>query len=97
MISVPPQIFKVYVFESSNFVEPQETKLFIDASLVKGASIQQLNDIVLDLESFLLKDQDKIGFQTTINSPQNANVRIRFLSKSDTYFPYQLRKGLFPF
>lgn len=88
------RLFNVYVFETSKHSKPEETKLFIDAALAKGGSIHQLNDIMEDMESFLLNYQDEIWFQMSIHNPQEANISIHFSDQTNSYFPYQLKNKI---
>lgn len=88
------RLFKVYVFEGSVHVKPEETKLYIEAAMAKGARIHQLNEIMEDMEKYLSHYQNKIWFQTTVHHPQKANITIHFLSQTDSYFPYQLKNKI---
>jgi len=88
------RLFNFYVFENSYYSKPEETKLYIDAAMPKGANIQQLNKIMESMEAFLSSYENTIKYQTSIRSPQYANISIQFDKDIDPIFPYVLKSKL---
>ena len=89
------RLFTYYVFENSYFTERRETKLFVQASMPKGATIKQLNDIFVNMERYMLQYRDKVSFYSKIYSPQNAEMVISFKNEdTDQSFPYYLKSRL---
>lgn len=88
------RLFNFYVFENSYYSKPEETRLNVDAALPKGADIHQLNHVIKQIESQLLPYNNKIKYQTSIRSPQYANISIQFDENADPMFPYILKSKL---
>ncbi len=89
------RLFSYYVFENSYFTEPQETKLYVSASMPKGATIQQINKVFIKIEQYLSQFANKIDFYCKIFGPQYAELEITFKEKnSDEMFPYILKSKL---
>ncbi len=89
------RLFSYYVFENSYFTEPEETKLYVSASMPEGATIQQLNKVFIEMENFVSKFGKKIDFYSKIYGPQYAEMLITFKNKSKkNIFPYILKGKL---
>lgn len=88
------RLFNFYVFENSYYSKAEQTKLYVDAAMPKGANIHQLNSIIENIESFLSPFESKIKYQTSIRSPQYANISIQFSDDIEPIFPYVLKSKL---
>lgn len=56
----------------------QEPVLYIRASLPRGATIEQMNELCIRLEKYLAGFEGIRQFQTTIGGPQNATIIVYF-------------------
>jgi len=85
------RLFNYYVFESSYYQKQEDTKLYIRASLPKGASMEQLNRIIIEMENYLLQYDEQITFYTKVDNPQYALITIRFKEGTPSMLPYLLK------
>lgn len=89
------RLFSYYVFENSYYPNPIETKLFVLASMPKGATAEQLNDVFLELENYLGLFADKIKYHTKISGAQYGSITIYFKKNyDDKTFPHFLKSML---
>lgn len=88
------RLFNFYVFENSYYTKAEETKLYVDAAMPKGANIHQLNEVIEKIELLLSPYKNKIKYQTSVRSPQYANISIQFAKNTDPIFPYVLKSKL---
>ncbi|MBI9035219.1 MAG: efflux RND transporter permease subunit, partial [Bacteroidales bacterium] len=89
------RLFVQNVYEGNYYREKQETKLYINAGLPEGATLEQLNDILVRMEQFLASFDEVRQFTTGIYSPQSGNITIFFKPEFEkTSFPYFLKGKL---
>ncbi len=89
------RLFSHFVFESSFYNTNEETKLYVTASMEKGATIHQMNDVFLVLENYLLSFPEIKQFTTQIYSSQYAQIEIVFNDASaQSTFPFLLKSRL---
>lgn len=89
------RLFVYYVYEGSYYTKPERTALYVWASLPKGASIQQMDDVFKNLEEYLLQFTEIEKFITRVYSPQNAGMTIFFNNRcEESSFPYILKSRL---
>ncbi len=89
------RLFSVYVYEGSSYRSPEQTKLFVNASLPLGSTIEQMNDIMIRLEAYLSQYELQMeSFITQITSGQYAHITISFDHDTDSSFPYILKSRL---
>jgi len=89
------RLFSYYVFEGYYYSEPQQTILYINASMPKGSTVQQLNDVYFQLENYLSQFGEIDKYITYIYSGQNASMTIYFTNEfENTSFPYILKNRL---
>lgn len=89
------RLFVENVYEGSYFSERGETTLYIIASLPSNAILQQMNNLIQKMESYLSQFREIKQFQTTIYNAQQASINIYFTKenqKSD--FPHILKSKL---
>ncbi|KQB99427.1 efflux RND transporter permease subunit [Pedobacter sp. Hv1] len=89
------RIFLNNIYDKSSYRDPEKTKLYVNAQLPYGNSMEQMNDIIIDLEQFLrtIKGIDK--FITKIYSGQQGDIEITF--KEDLEYselPLRLKSSL---
>ncbi|MBN1340129.1 MAG: efflux RND transporter permease subunit [Bacteroidales bacterium] len=89
------RLFVYYVYEGSYYTKPEKTALYVWASLPKGASIQQMDDVFKNLEAYLVHFKEIEKFITRVYSPQNAGMTIYFRNLyEESSFPYILKSRL---
>lgn len=89
------RLFSFYVFENSYYSEPEETKLYVNAAMPKGATIEQLNNVFVEMEKFVGQFADQVNYLSKVQSPQYASMTISFKDLSlGNSFPYILKSQL---
>lgn len=89
------RLFNDYVYESSQFRENKESKLYLRAFMEKGANDGEMNEIILTVEKYLSSFQEIEQYITRINDKNNATVEIIFNSEDQkSSFPYKLKSSL---
>jgi len=85
------KVYNGHYWERSN----SEPRIYINASLPNGATIHQMNALIIKMEDFL-KPYDEIeDFQTSIMSAQRASISISFKPEHrNTSFPYRLKSEI---
>ncbi|MDR0743580.1 MAG: efflux RND transporter permease subunit [Tannerella sp.] len=88
-------LFVRKVFDGSYFSGNDETRLTIAASMPNGTTIEQMNRIIRQMESYLSRFKEIRQFQTSISNPRQANIQVLFTESAEkTGFPYQLRSNV---
>ncbi len=82
------RLFSRYVFERSFFSDPERTTLHVSATMPDGASLEQMNQAVMQMEDELLKYDEVEQFETSVTSPTQARITISFEPQHE--------KGIFP-
>ena len=89
------RLFVRDVFERSGYREPEETKLYVNAELPFGHTLDQMNTIINRVESYLQTVKGIKQFVTQVHSGQNAQVVITFEEEHQQgSLPYQLKSQL---
>lgn len=89
------RLFSYYVFDNAYYARNVETKLSVTASMEKGATVNQMNNVFIDLENYLSQFLEIKQYTTSINNVDNARLEITFKDKfSKTYFPEMLKSKL---
>jgi multidrug efflux pump subunit AcrB len=81
------RLFTEKVYDGSFFGDEEETSLFITATMPRGSTLLQANDIVSGMERYLKQFNEIKLFQTSINS-RNAFLNI--------YFTKETQRSAFP-
>jgi multidrug efflux pump subunit AcrB len=85
------RLFTEKVYSGSYFRNPEETALFITATMPRGTTLSQADVIVSGLEDYLKQFSQLKLFQTSIY-PRNASINVYFREQYQrTGFPYILR------
>ncbi|WP_339902907.1 efflux RND transporter permease subunit [uncultured Cyclobacterium sp.] len=83
------------VFEKSSYREAERTRLYVNASLPFGNTLEQMNFIIKEFEVFLKGVEGVDKFVTTVSSGQNARIEITFKEEHETSaLPYRLKGKL---
>lgn len=90
------KLFSEYVFENAYYNRNEETKLYVIASMEKGATIQQMNEVFISLENYLHQFTEIKQYTSTIDGPNYARIEITFKDalSNNTSFPYSLKSNL---
>lgn len=73
----------------------EETVLTITASMPNGTTLSQMNHLMRKMESYLTTFSEIKQFQTNINSPRRASLRVFFTKQAEqSGFPYQLKSSV---
>lgn len=86
------RLFTQYVYESSYYQSPERTILYIYAQLPNNSTIEQMNDVFLQLENIVAKHQEITQFVTNINNAQNGMLSIYFSPEAEENgFAYHIK------
>ncbi|MDH6343631.1 multidrug efflux pump subunit AcrB [Parabacteroides sp. PFB2-12] len=86
------RLFVQKVYNGSYFTRSEEVVLSITASMPNGTTLDQMNHLVKQMESYLSTHKEIRQFQTNINSPRQARIQVYFTRESErTGFPYTLK------
>jgi len=89
------RLFSYYVFENSHFGENRQTRLYVNASMEKGATINEMNEAILPVENYLKQFGEIEKFITNIYSSDYAGIEIIFKPEYEkSIFPYILKSKL---
>ncbi len=89
------RLFSLYVYEGSSYRTAEQTKLNVNAALPLGSTIEQMNDVMIRIESYLQQyDTELESYITQITSGQYAQISITFNKKTPSSFPYLLKSRL---
>lgn len=83
------RLFVNYVFDKSYNSKNERTSLHINAGLPNNASIEQMNELYLKIENYLIQFKEIDRYITRINNGQNGSLTI--------YFKPEYENGSFPF
>ena len=89
------RLFIQKVYSGSYFTNREETTLMVTATLPNGATIEQMNNLIQQMEQYISKFQDVRQFQTQIFSARQARIDIQFTREAlRSGFPYLLKSNL---
>jgi multidrug efflux pump subunit AcrB len=86
------RLFSEEVFEESYYVEPEQTSIKIQGRMPEGCTIEQLNEAIVKIESFLAGFPEISQFETRISSYRNSQILVYFQEEfRETNFPLTLK------
>ena len=91
------RLFVQKVFTGGNYFNRtnDETVLSVTATLPNGATLDQMNYMIRQMESFLSEFKEIRQFQANIFSARRASIRIYFTNSAEkSGFPYQLHSNI---
>ena len=90
------RLFAQKVLEGSYWgSDREETSISVMATLPNGSTVQQMNNLIQRMESFISQFPEVRQFQTNIGSALQANINIRFTKEGErSGFPYILLSKL---
>lgn len=89
------RLFIQKVYEGSYFPESGEVVLYANANLPNGSTLEQMNELIKKMETYLSEFKEIKQFQTSIYSARRAGIQIYF-KKEHQYsgFPYVLKANI---
>ncbi len=88
-------LFVNNVYEKSGYRSPEKTRLYVNAKLPYGNTVDQLNYILSDFENYLATVEGIDKYVTSIYSGQSGAIEIDFKEGYDhSALPYQLKSRL---
>lgn len=89
------RLFTQYVYESSYYQSPERTILYVYAQLPNNSTIEQMNDIFVQIESKVAQHQEVAQFVTNINNAQNGMLSIYFSPEAEENgFAYRMKSEM---
>lgn len=89
------RLFVRNVYERSGYREAQRTKLYVQAELPQGNTLDDMNRVMQGMESYLATIGDIEKYITQIYSGQHASLAISFKKDSEnSSLPHQLKSRL---
>lgn len=79
----------------NNFRQPEQKRLYVNAGMAEGCTVQQLNEVVRHMENYISRFDQVEMFRTRITSYDNAQIEITFRPEFEyTAFPAMLKQEL---
>ncbi len=88
------RLFSNYVFENAYYGRNEETKLYVTASMEKGATVHQMNQAFVQLENYLREYHNIERFSSTVFSGDYGRMEITFKKNGAAAFPFLLKNRL---
>jgi len=89
------RLFNTKVYSRYKYREPERTAIRISVALPQGATLQQMNDLMVEVERYLIGYEQIDQFVTSINGPRSASMNINFKPEFEMgAFPYILYSQL---
>jgi multidrug efflux pump subunit AcrB len=89
------RLFVNYVYEKSYYSKNERTSLYVNAGLPNQATIEQMNELYLRVESYLSQFKEIDRFITRIYNGQNGSMTIYFKPEYESgSFPYILKNRM---
>jgi multidrug efflux pump subunit AcrB len=89
------RLFYQDVYEASGYRNPERTRLYMNASLPYGHTLQQMDELIRPAEEYLATFPQIEKFVTNVYSGRRANIIIEFKPEHENgSFPYSLKNKL---
>jgi len=89
------RLFVRNVFEKSSYRDATQTKLFVNAELPYGNTLEQMDFIIGRMEEYLAGVTGVDKYVTRVHSGQHASIEITFMKEQEnTSLPFQLKARL---
>lgn len=89
------RLFVWYVYEGASYRQPEETVLYVQGSMPPGSTLEQMNAVFQQIESYLSQfDTEVRQYTTQVSSGQFGMTTIYFNKGHELTFPYQLKNRL---
>lgn len=89
------RLFADKVYTGGYFSQKHETVIHINANLPNGSTLEQMNQLVQRMETYLSEFSEIKQFQTSVHSANRASIEVHFTKESaSTGFPYMLKGNI---
>lgn len=89
------RLFVQKVYEGSYFSRNEEVVLTVNANLPNGSTLEQMNTLIMRMETYLSQQKGIRQFQTSIYNPRRASINVYFTKESErSGFPYLLKSQI---
>ena len=89
------RLFAQKVYSGSYFTSREETSLYVTATLPNGATIEQMNYLIQQMERYISQYKEVKQFQTQISSARRASISILFTQEAlRSGFPFLLKSNV---
>jgi multidrug efflux pump subunit AcrB len=89
------RLFVRDVYEHSGYRDPEKTKLYVNATLPYGNTIQDMNRMIVGMENYLQTVAGVDKFISVVSSGQQGSIMILFKEEQEKgALPYQLKSRL---
>lgn len=89
------RLFNYYVFANAYYSKNEETKLYVTASMEKGATVHQMNEAFLIIENYLEQFTEIKQYTSTVYSGNDARIEVTFKKEyQESSFPFVLKSRL---
>ncbi|MEM7571657.1 MAG: efflux RND transporter permease subunit [Bacteroidota bacterium] len=89
------RLFSNYVYEGSGYRRPEQTQLYVEAALPEGATLEQLNKVLLSVEGYLAGFTNQLeNYRTSVSSGQQGRITLSFPADVRPGFPEVLKNRL---
>lgn len=90
------RLFAEKVYDGSYFNRDEsEAVLYINATLPNGSTLEQMNELIKKMETYLSRFKEIRQFQTSVYDARRASIQVFFKKEySHTGFPYVLKSNV---
>ncbi|MEO5979370.1 MAG: efflux RND transporter permease subunit, partial [Chryseolinea sp.] len=88
------RLFSEYVLISSFHTEPERTALHVKATMEEGSTVHQMNELLLNIETYIKQFQEIDSYNTLVTGPDNGSIDILFNESVSPEFPFYLKSKL---
>ena len=89
------RLFIQKVYNGIYFSRNEEVALYVNANLPNGSTLDQMNNLIKRMETYLSQFKEVRQFHTSIYSPLRASISIYFKKEyQHSGFPYTLKQNL---
>lgn len=89
------RLFIQKVYNGSYFTRNEEVVLSANANLPNGSTLEQMNNLVSKMETYLSQFKEIRQFHTSVYGPRRASISVYFTKKHQrSGFPYTLKSNI---
>lgn len=89
------RLFIQKVYEGSYFSRNEELVLIANANLPNGSTLEQMNTLIKQMETYLSEFKEIKQFQTSVESARRASISVYFRKEDQkSGFPYTLKANI---
>lgn len=89
------RLFIQKVYEGSYFSRNEEVVLYANANLPNGSTLEQMNELMKKMETYLSQFKEIKQFQTSVYNARRASINVYFTKEhQNSGFPYTLKANI---